>query len=49
MRYRIGVDIGGTLTDCVVILENGSVFTFKELSTPHDQSIGDVTCHRHSQ
>ena len=40
MRYRIGVDIGGTFTDCVVILENGSVFTFKELSTPHDQSIG---------
>jgi len=40
MRYRIGVDIGGTFTDCVVITDNGSIYTFKELSTPQDQSIG---------
>ena len=40
MRYRIGVDIGGTFTDCVVISENGGINTFKELSTPEDQSIG---------
>ena len=40
MRYRIGVDIGGTFTDCVVITDNGSIYTFKELSTPEDQSIG---------
>lgn len=40
MRYRIGVDIGGTFTDCVVITNNGSIYTFKELSTPEDQSIG---------
>ena len=40
MRYRIGVDIGGTFTDCVVINENGAISTFKELSTPEDQSIG---------
>ncbi len=40
MRYRIGVDIGGTFTDCVVIGENGAIHTFKELSTPEDQSVG---------
>jgi len=40
LRYRIGVDIGGTFTDCVVITDNGSIYTFKELSTPEDQSIG---------
>ncbi len=40
MRYRIGVDIGGTFTDCVVITDSGSIYTFKELSTPEDQSIG---------
>jgi len=40
MKHRIGVDIGGTFTDCVVIDENGKINTFKELSTPEDQSIG---------
>jgi N-methylhydantoinase A len=40
MRYRMGVDTGGTFTDCVVVDEQGSVFTFKELSTPKDPSIG---------
>jgi len=38
--YRIGVDIGGTFTDCVVITKEGEIHTFKELSTPQDQSIG---------
>lgn len=40
MKLRIGVDIGGTFTDCVVIDESGVIHTFKELSTPKDQSIG---------
>ena len=40
MRLRIGVDIGGTFTDCVVINEQGIIHTFKELSTSNDQSIG---------
>ncbi len=40
MKFRIGVDTGGTFTDCVVITEDGKVHTFKELSTPRDPSIG---------
>jgi N-methylhydantoinase A len=40
MKFRVGVDTGGTFTDCVVIDEQGSVHTFKELSTPKDPSIG---------
>lgn len=40
MKLRVGVDTGGTFTDCVVIDEEGSIHTFKELSTPKDPSIG---------
>jgi len=40
MRFRVGVDTGGTFTDCVVIDERGTIHTFKELSTPRDPSIG---------
>ena len=40
MRFRVGVDTGGTFTDCVVIDGRGTVHTFKELSTPKDPSIG---------
>jgi len=40
MKYRVGVDTGGTFTDCVVIDEKGGIHTFKELSTPKDPSVG---------
>ena len=40
MRFRVGVDTGGTFTDCVVIDERGTIHTFKELSTPKDPSVG---------
>ncbi len=34
--YRLGVDIGGTFTDLVVIGADGSIVTHKVLSTPDD-------------
>ena len=34
MRYRIGVDIGGTFTDCVVTDEQGARHVAKALTTP---------------
>jgi len=40
MKFRVGVDTGGTFTDCVVIDDQGRIHTFKELSTPKDPSIG---------
>ena len=37
-RYRVGVDVGGTFTD-VVLMDDGSGLTVKKvLSTPHDYS-----------
>jgi N-methylhydantoinase A len=42
MHYVLGVDIGGTFTDCVVVDEDGGVSLGKALSTPDDFSIGAV-------
>ncbi|TAK55919.1 MAG: hydantoinase/oxoprolinase family protein [Gammaproteobacteria bacterium] len=38
--YLVGIDIGGTFTDCVVICERGQVVTAKAPSTPGDYSRG---------
>lgn len=35
---RMGVDIGGTFTDIVLIEDDGKIFSKKVLSTPHDYS-----------
>ena len=40
MRYRVGIDIGGTFTDGVMIDTSGAVYVEKLLSTPHDLSDG---------
>ncbi|HTN70072.1 MAG TPA: hydantoinase/oxoprolinase family protein [Methylomirabilota bacterium] len=40
MDYVVGVDIGGTFTDCVVVDEEGAVTIGKSLSTPKDFSQG---------
>ena len=40
MHYVIGVDIGGTFTDCVTTDNEGTVTLGKALSTPQDFSIG---------
>jgi N-methylhydantoinase A len=37
-RYRLGVDIGGTFTDIVLLSEDGAAHTKKILSTPDDYS-----------
>lgn len=40
-RYRIGVDVGGTFTDFVLLnAEDGSLSHFKVPSTPDDPSVG---------
>lgn len=36
----IGVDIGGTFTDCVVVFDSGTIITAKTPTTPSDRSIG---------
>ena len=41
MSYRLGVDVGGTFTDLLLINEeSGKTFTAKVPSTPEDSSIG---------
>ena len=42
MHYRLGVDIGGTFTDVVLLGDDGSVRTKKVLSTPDDYARGVV-------
>ncbi len=36
----VGVDIGGTFTDCVVVNDQGEMVVGKSLSTPPDYSVG---------
>src|ERR1041384_1751965 len=40
--YVVGVDIGGTFTDCVVLSASGKVTIGKALSTPDDFAQGAV-------
>jgi len=42
MSYKIGIDVGGTFTDFLLALENGSARIYKVLSTPHDPSIATM-------
>lgn len=41
--YRIGIDIGGTFTDLVLVDDAGTVLFGKTPSNPEDQSIGVMT------
>ena len=36
--YRLGVDIGGTLTDIILLAPDGTIYSEKILSTPDDYS-----------
>ena len=38
--YRLGIDIGGTFTDCVVRTPDGTTVVEKAPTTPHDRSLG---------
>ncbi|GAA4283804.1 hydantoinase/oxoprolinase family protein [Brevibacterium daeguense] len=40
MKYRVGIDIGGTFTDCVAIDTNGRVTIGKSPSTPPNFEVG---------
>lgn len=40
MEYIVGVDIGGTFTDCVAMDEEGTLTVGKARSTPEDFSLG---------
>lgn len=40
MIYRIGIDVGGTFTDFLLVDERGNQKIFKTPSTPQDPSIG---------
>ena len=42
MSYRIGIDVGGTFTDCVLRRDDGSMLLEKAPTTPDDQSEGVV-------
>jgi N-methylhydantoinase A len=38
MRFKIGIDVGGTFTDFLLTRSDGQSRTYKVLSTPHDPS-----------
>jgi N-methylhydantoinase A len=46
--YRIGVDVGGTFTDCVVMRPDGSLLLEKAPTTPGDQSDGVINALTHA-
>ncbi|MFC1861042.1 hydantoinase/oxoprolinase family protein [Chloroflexota bacterium] len=42
MKYRIGIDVGGTFTDFLLVDEEGSSEIYKVLGTPDDPSIATM-------
>lgn len=40
MKYRIGIDVGGTFTDLVLARSAGTITLAKSATTPKDQSVG---------
>jgi N-methylhydantoinase A len=42
MNFKIGIDVGGTFTDFLLTLDDGSSKIYKVLSTPQDPSIGTL-------
>ncbi|GAG47622.1 unnamed protein product, partial [marine sediment metagenome] len=44
MGHRIGIGVGGTFTDMIVVNEDGRIDLFKSSTTPDDISIGIFKC-----
>ncbi|MFB0507949.1 MAG: hydantoinase/oxoprolinase family protein [Thermodesulfobacteriota bacterium] len=42
MKYKIGIDVGGTFTDFLLATEQGTTEIYKVLSTPDDPSIATM-------
>ena len=42
MSFKIGIDVGGTFTDFLLVLDDGSSKIYKVLSTPQDPSIATL-------
>ncbi len=40
MKFNLGIDVGGTFTDFILISSTGGTTVYKTLSTPEDPSIG---------
>jgi N-methylhydantoinase A len=40
MNYRVGIDVGGTFTDFLLVRDDGSFSTYKTFTSTPDQSIG---------
>lgn len=40
MGYRLGIDVGGTFSDFLLLSDNGDSEIYKVLSTPEDPSVG---------
>jgi len=43
LKYKLGIDVGGTFTDFFLVDEKGSSVIHKTLSTPEDSSIGFIS------
>ncbi len=43
MKFKIGIDVGGTFTDFLLTMEDGSSEIYKVLSTPDDPSVATMT------
>lgn len=42
MKFKVGIDIGGTFTDLIAVSDNGDTTVHKTLSTPLDPSVGFI-------
>ncbi len=43
MKYKLGIDVGGTFTDFILVSQAGETFIHKTLSTPADPSLGVIS------